>query len=122
MAIYVQLLSAGLMADATKAVAPGELVSLVRERRDQMLAPTGPSGPSAERSLAYDVKYDCALIRLCAAVGIHASPASFGQPRGERLRLERALADAGVHLGTADPCQYPGPDELVPPSWLREFS
>ena len=48
--------------------------------------------------LAYDVDYDCALIRLCAAAGIETTPASFGQPGAERARLERALATTGFDL------------------------
>jgi hypothetical protein len=54
---------------------------------------------SAEGSLANDVQYDCALIRLCAATGIETTAACFEQPRVERARLERALATTGMDLG-----------------------
>jgi hypothetical protein len=102
MAMYVQLLSAVLTSDRADAYAPGELLSLARTRRHQMLTSTSRARPSAERDLAYDVNYDCALIRLCAAAGIETAPASFGQPGVERGRLEHALAEAGVDLAQVD--------------------
>jgi hypothetical protein len=102
MAMYVQLLSAVLMSDATEAATPGELLSFARTCRQQMLTSLDHARSSAERDLAYDVSYDCALIRLCLAVGLPATPASFGQPRDERARLERALAEVGLDLVTAD--------------------
>jgi hypothetical protein len=99
MAMYVQLLSAVLTADRAGSYAPGDLLSLARTSRHQMLTSTDRAHLSAERVLAYDVNYDCALIRLCAASGIETTPASFGQPGVERARLERALAESGVDLG-----------------------
>jgi hypothetical protein len=102
MAMYVQLLSAVLTSDQVTPYAPGELLSLARTRRHQMLTSTDHPR-AAERDLAYDVDYDCALIRLCGAHGIPAAPASFGQPRAERTRLERALALAGLDLAQREP-------------------
>jgi hypothetical protein len=102
MAMYVQLLSAVLTSDATEAATPGQLLSLARLRRHRLLAAADHAYSSAERDLAYDVDYDCALIRLCQAVGLPATPASFSQPRDERSRLERDLSEAGVDLVTAD--------------------
>jgi hypothetical protein len=102
MAMYVQLLSAVLMSDATEASTPAELLALARTRRHRMLTSPGHAPSSAERDLAYEVNYDCALIRLCLAIGIPARAASFGQPRDERDRLEHALAEAGVDLVGAD--------------------
>jgi hypothetical protein len=102
MAMYVQLLSAVLTSDRAISYAPGELLSLARTSRHQMLSPTDSAHLSVERDLANDVTYDCALIRLCAAAGIAATPASFGQPSVERERLERALAEAGVDLAQVD--------------------
>lgn len=100
--MYAQLLSAVLRSDEATPCSPGELLSLARTRRHQML--TSAAHPrSAERDLAYDVNYDCALMRLCAAEGIAASPASFGQPKVERARLERALAETGLDLVQRDP-------------------
>jgi hypothetical protein len=105
MAMYVQLLSAVLRSDEATPCAPGELLSQARTRRHQMLTSADRSR-SAERNLAYDVNYDCALIRLCAAEGIAATPASFGQPGVERARLERALAQNGLDLVQRDPVSW----------------
>jgi hypothetical protein len=102
MAMYVQLLAAVLTSDGAISDAPGELLSLARTSRHQMLSPTYAGHLSVERDLANDVNYDCSLIRLCAAVGIATTPASFGQPGVERERLERALADAGLDLAQVD--------------------
>jgi len=102
MAMYVHLLSATLTSDEPRAGASGELLAVARTRRDQMLTSTNHTHPSAEQCLAYDVNYDAALIALCAVMGIDAAPASFGQPREARARLERALADAGLDLAHTD--------------------
>jgi len=100
--MYVQLLAAVLAADGAVSCVPGELLSVARTSRHQMLTSTGHAHPSAERDLAYDVLYDCALIRLCAAAGIDSTPASFGRPLVERERLERALTAMGVDLAQVD--------------------
>ena len=103
MAMYVQLLAAVLTSDGTHSYAPGELLARARTSRHQMLTSTSSAHLCAEQNLAYDVDYDCALIRLCTAAGIETTPASFGQPRTERARLERALATMGVDLGRWTP-------------------
>jgi hypothetical protein len=102
MAMYIQLLSAVLLSDTTEAGTPAQLLTLARTCLRQMLTSADRATSSAERDLAYDVDYDCALIRLCLAAGIPATPAAFGQPRDERERLERALAQAGFDLVTAN--------------------
>jgi hypothetical protein len=99
MAMYVQLLSAVLTSEGADSNGPGNLLSLARSSRHQMLTSSDRPHRSAERDLAYDVQYDCALIRLCAAAGIETTPASFEQPGVERARLERALATTGMDLG-----------------------
>jgi gamma-glutamyltranspeptidase len=109
MAMYVQLLSAVFMSEAAEAATPAELLALARRHRHQMLTSPGHAPTSAERDLAYDVNYDCALIGLCLAVGIPAAPACFGRPRDERARLERALIEAGVDLVGAGLDQLPSP-------------
>jgi hypothetical protein len=98
MSMYVELLSAVFTSDRSEAAGPGELLSLARARRAEMLTSTRHVTSSAERHLTNDVSYDCALIRLCASVGIPATPGSFGQPRDERVRLERALMESGIDL------------------------
>jgi hypothetical protein len=99
MAMYVQLLSAVLTSEEADAHEPGVLLSVARASRLQMLTSSDRLHRSAEGDLAYDVQYDCALIRLCAATGIETTPACFEQPRVERARLERALATTGMDLG-----------------------
>jgi len=98
MAMYIQLLCAVLTADGANSSEAGELLLRARTSRRQLLRPADCSGWSAERDLADEVQYDCALIRLCAAEGIQTTPAAFGQPRVERARLERALATTGMDL------------------------
>jgi hypothetical protein len=114
MAMYVQLLSAVLMSEATEAVSRAELIPQARTHRHEMLTSAGHGPSSAERDLAYDVTYDCALIRLCVAVGIPAAPVSFGRPRDERARLEHALAEAGVDLVGVDVDRLPAPSSCRP--------
>src|SRR5580692_5202110 len=99
MAMYVQLLSAVLTSEEADSHGPGILLSRARASRHQMLTSSDLPHRSAEGDLAYDVQYDCALIRLCAAAGIETTPACFAQPRVERARLERALATTGMDLG-----------------------
>jgi hypothetical protein len=99
MAMYVELLSVLLMTDhETAAREPAELLALVQERRYRMLTSCSRMGQTVEWNLAYDADYDCALIRLCATLGIDTGPISFGQPREERSRLEQALTEKGVDL------------------------
>ena len=99
MAMYVQLLSAVLTSERADSHERGNLLSLARASRQQMLTSSNRPHRSAERDLAYDVQYDCALIRLSAAAGIETTPAFFEQPGVERARLERALATTGMDLG-----------------------
>jgi hypothetical protein len=53
---------------------------------------------SVYSALAAEVGYDRALIKLCEAHGISASPEHFDKPTEERRRLELALFDDGVDL------------------------
>jgi hypothetical protein len=102
MAIYPELLSSALLADEAKEVALGELLATALTRRARVLKSGGRRGHSVERDLIHDVGYDCALIRLCSAVGIDVTASSFGRPREERARLERALAAGGLDLARLD--------------------
>jgi hypothetical protein len=99
MVMYSELLSILLTTDhETAALERAELLALVQRRRYRMLTSISRFGHAVEWNLAYDADYDCALIRLCAVLGIDAGPTSFGQPREERARLEQALTEAGVDL------------------------
>ena len=61
------------------------------------LRATGVATPVAE-ALARELSYDGALIRLCAALDVRATPAWFDSPERERARLERELAHRGIRL------------------------
>jgi hypothetical protein len=51
-------------------------------------------------TLARELSYDGALIQLCLALDVRATPAWFDSPGPERARLERALAHRGIRLPT----------------------
>jgi hypothetical protein len=69
--------------------------------RSEMLLPRGHQGESALTSLAAEVAYDRALLKLCEAHGINVVDLSFLHPQEERARLEAALAMAGLDLRRA---------------------
>jgi hypothetical protein len=58
---------------------------------------TGAPAPVAE-ALVRELCYDGALIRLCVALGVRATPVWFDSPECERARLERELAHRGIRL------------------------
>ena len=62
--------------------------------RSEMLRPIEHQGESALTSLAAEVAYDRALLKLCEAHGIAVADLSFLHPHEERARLEAALADS----------------------------
>ncbi len=105
--MYGKLLAAVLDAESEK---DGGLVQderdLVRELAHfrVRLAPSwamngGGLGVDAASSLAAQLQYDATLLRLCCLRGITCSPEGFRRPEAERLRLEQALAAAGVVVG-----------------------
>jgi predicted kinase len=47
-------------------------------------------------ALARELSYDGALIRLCQALEVPATPAQFANPERERARLERELVLRGL--------------------------
>ncbi len=61
------------------------------------LGVTNGATPVAE-ALARELSYDGALIRLCEALEVPATPDRFANPEHERSRLERELAERGVVL------------------------
>jgi len=71
------------------------LVDLVDSRL--RLQSTSATAPLAE-ALARELAYDGALIRLCASLGVRATPAWFESPERERARLEQELARRGILL------------------------
>lgn len=95
--MYVQLLSSALYEWVHELSGP-PLIAEVRLRRAEMLAPGGHDDAFACGILAAEVAYDCALIKLSAAMGIEATIEQFAHPPVERVRLERALANAGIDI------------------------
>lgn len=71
------------------------LADLVESRA--RLHATGAAAPVAE-ALARELSYDGALIRLCAAVKVRATPEWYESPERERARLERELSRRGILL------------------------
>jgi hypothetical protein len=66
--------------------------------RTEMLTPRGYHGESSLSSLAAEVAYDRALLKLCETHGIDVVDLDFLHPEVERARLEEALATAGLDL------------------------
>jgi len=101
--MYVAFLSAVLAAEDDEVVTNDSLLELALVCRHRMLGSRAEPGGSAQHELAYEVAYDHALVRLCAARGIEVDPGRFAHPRPERARLERALGAGGVDLRGATP-------------------
>jgi len=74
------------------------LIDHVLKCRNEMLIAIPHRDENAYSALAAEVSYDRALIKLCEANDIEASPANFTHPSEERRRLEKALAGAGINL------------------------
>ncbi|HUY16764.1 MAG TPA: hypothetical protein VMV11_04285 [Acidimicrobiales bacterium] len=70
----------------------------VLECRIEMLSARPSTGDDAYLTLAKEIAYDRALIKLCATHGIAAKAVDFAHPGEERSRLERSLSDHGVNL------------------------
>jgi hypothetical protein len=76
------------------------LADLVESRA--RLHDTGSATPVAE-ALARQLSYDGALIRLCDAVHVRATPDWYENPEQERARLERELCRRGIKLPSVVP-------------------
>jgi hypothetical protein len=68
--------------------------------RSEMLASGPITRATAMSALAVEVAYDCALLKLCAAMGIEPVVADFSHPAQDRRRLEVALMGAGIDLAS----------------------
>jgi hypothetical protein len=100
MSIYVDLLTRAL-GDADPDVEPRSIDHLqadVVHMRSRLLDGESRRSSTPSETLARELAYDGALIRLCEALNVSTTPAQFASPAGERARLERALADRGVTL------------------------
>jgi len=96
--MYVDVLSAAM--DTWNVELTGDaLLDYVVNCRAQLLRVGAREGRSADDSLAVEVTYDRALIRLCDDVGVVTSVADFAHPRSERGHLEDRLSgQAGIDL------------------------
>src|SRR3974390_3628081 len=96
--MYVDVLSAAM--DTWNVELTGDaLLDYVVNCRAQLLRVGAREGRSADDSLAGEVTYDRALIRLCDDVGVVTSVADFAHPRSERAHLEHSLSGPpGIHM------------------------
>jgi hypothetical protein len=95
--MYADLLSNAL-ANWDGELDAGALFNHLLACRFEMLSSTPSPGDNAYLTLAKEIAYDRALIKLCATHGIDARAVDFAHPGEERSRLERALSDHGVNL------------------------
>ena len=93
--MYRDLLTKALGNDGDGRRSEDLLADLVESRA--RLHVTGAAAPVAE-ALARELSYDGALIRLCAAVNVCATPEWYESPEQERARLERELSRRGIKL------------------------
>jgi hypothetical protein len=96
--MYVDLLTRALGNDETEDRSEDLLLADVVSSRARLDAAKGDPATSAAESLARELGYDGALIRLCVAMAVPAMPAWYFNPGSERARLEQELADRGVAL------------------------
>ncbi len=94
--MYVDLLTRALGNDEVEARSADLLLSDVVSSRARLHAARVDPATSAAESLARELAYDGALIRLCEALGVLATPAQYLNPGSERARLEQELDDRGV--------------------------
>jgi len=97
MSMYVDILSCALDTWIEE-LTGSALIDHALSRRAEMLGVGPRRGDTAYSSLAAEIAYDRALIRLCEANDVPVMAASFAYPRDERARLEGELATAGVDL------------------------
>ena len=98
MSMYVELLGAVLSDRRSGAMAGLSLFDEAVDCRARLIRSKRQAGISAQHELAYELAYDRALVKLCAAGGIDVDPGRFSHPDQERTRLEQVLAGSGVDL------------------------
>ncbi len=99
--MYRDLLTQALGQGAAPGRPDDLLLAELVERRARLRG-TRAAAPVAE-ALARELSYDGALIRLCAALDVRATPAWFDSPERERARLEGELARRGIRLPAPQP-------------------
>jgi hypothetical protein len=95
--MYVDILSSALDSWADELTGTA-LVDYAQCCRAEMLGVGPHHGDTAYSSLAAEVAYDRALIKLCETNGMLVEATSFAFPRQERARLEHELAAAGIDM------------------------
>ena len=96
--MYVDLLTRALGTDEASFRSNDSLLANLVDSRARLRGVDGGSTSSAAESLARELSYDGALIRMCEALSVPASAARFSNPTQERQRLELELAALGVAL------------------------
>jgi len=97
MSMYVDILSSALDTWVDE-LAGSALVEYVLACRAEMLEIDPRYGETAYSSLAAEVAYDRALIKLCEMNYVTVTATDFAFPSQERARLERKLATVGIDL------------------------
>jgi hypothetical protein len=97
MSMYVEILSSALDSWVEE-LSGTALVDYALCCRAEMLGSGPRHGDAAYSSLAVEIAYDRALIKLCETGGVVVEATSFAFPQQERARLERELAISGVDL------------------------
>jgi hypothetical protein len=97
MSMYVDILTSAL--DGWGDELNGDaLIDYALECRAEMLKVGPKHGDTAYSSLAAEIAYDRALVRLCETKNVTVFATNFSSPRRERSRLERQLASSGIDL------------------------
>src|SRR3984957_15404693 len=96
--MYVDLLIRALGTDEAGSKSNDLLLADLVDSRARLRDVNGGSASSAAESLAREISYDGALIRLCGALAVPAPPSRFGNPPQERQRLELELTALGLPL------------------------
>jgi hypothetical protein len=99
MSMYVDILSSALDSWVDE-LTGSALVDYVLACRAEMLDAGPRYGDTAYSSLAAEVAYDRALIKLCEANYVSVTATSFAFPSEARARLELELATMGIDLVT----------------------
>jgi hypothetical protein len=94
--MYVDILSSALDGWVDEPTGTA-LVDYAVRCREEVLG-IGPLHDNAYASLAAEVAYDRALIKLCEMANVTVMTTDFAFPSQERARLERQLAAAGIDL------------------------
>jgi hypothetical protein len=97
MSMYVDILSSALDSWVDELIGTA-LVDYALVCRAEMLGVGSHRGDTAYSSLATEIAYDRALIKLCETNNVAVEATSFAFPRQERARLEHELAVTGIDL------------------------